>query len=162
MDTGSSAYIFRSPPLPVLLTFTQWESTAPQVQKATFVFPEKDLLGSLPDLYFEHYNIFFPLLHRPSFKRSIAEGLHLRDDGFGATLLLVCAIASRFSDDPRVLMEGVASPYSGGWKWYHQAQSQVNRPPFAPPSLYDLQFYSVRPSIVPLPSTKLMATPSYR
>jgi hypothetical protein len=42
------------------------------------------------------------LLHRPTFEKEIAEGLHKRNATFGAVVLVVCAIGSRYSDDPRV------------------------------------------------------------
>ncbi|KAJ7114697.1 hypothetical protein C8R44DRAFT_880780 [Mycena epipterygia] len=65
------------------------------------VFPEPDLLSELIALYFEHVNPYYPLLHRPTFERSVADGLHTRDASFGAVVLPVSAIASRFSDDVR-------------------------------------------------------------
>ncbi|GLB45768.1 putative fungal specific transcription factor [Lyophyllum shimeji] len=121
-------------------TTMPWERPTHEISKVTFEFPPDDLMSSLVDIYFEKTNFSFPLLHAPTFKRSIAEGLHLRDDSFGANVLLVCAVASRFSDDQRVLMDGVESWYSAGWKWFHQVQ-QLRKSLLAPPSLYDLQFY---------------------
>jgi hypothetical protein len=43
-----------------------------------FKFPSDILMNQLIDLYFIHQNIYLPLLHRPTFERGIAEGLHLR------------------------------------------------------------------------------------
>lgn len=61
---------------------------------------------------------------------------------FGGTLLLVCALGSHFSDDPRIFLEG-ANSYSRGWKWFSQVQLiRTNMHPRA--SLYELQMYSVR------------------
>ncbi|KAG5646711.1 hypothetical protein DXG03_002393 [Asterophora parasitica] len=97
-------------------TLRPWERAGDTVPKASFAFPEDDLMTSLVDHYFTKVNLLLPLLHRPSFERSIIEGLHLRHDGFGATVLLVCAVASRFSDDPRVRIDGVDSFHSAGWK----------------------------------------------
>lgn len=108
-----------------------------------YTFPDPDLLIMLVDLYFENINIFLPLLHRPTFERSIHQGLHFRDEKFGANVLLVCANGSRFSDDPRVLLDGEKSRHSSGWKWFDQVQ-MVKKSFLAPPQLYDLQFYSVR------------------
>ncbi|KAF5374528.1 hypothetical protein D9615_009070 [Tricholomella constricta] len=121
-------------------TVRPWERAGDVVKKVSFIFPEDDLLACLVDLYFTKVNLFLPLLHRPTFERSVTEGLHYRDDGFGANLLLVCAVASRFSDDPRIRLDGVESFHSGGWKWYHQV-NQVKKSLLAPPSLHDLQFY---------------------
>ncbi|KAJ7622648.1 fungal-specific transcription factor domain-containing protein [Mycena polygramma] len=86
-------------------------------------FPEDDLLASLVDIHFEEINPLFGILHAPSFCRMLADGLHLREPHFGAVVLAVCALASRYSDDPRVLLDGVASEYSRGWKWFRQVQS---------------------------------------
>jgi hypothetical protein len=69
--------------------------------------------------------------------KALDDGLHFRDDKFGALVLLVCATASRYSDDPRTLLEG-GHLHSAGWKWFSQVE------PFASsvlscPELYDLQ-----------------------
>ncbi|KXN82670.1 Transcriptional activator protein acu-15 [Leucoagaricus sp. SymC.cos] len=121
-----------------------WEDILkPTTTQPHYKFPEPDLLHALVDLYFEYINLFVPLLHRPTFERSIAEGLHHHDERFGANVLLVCANGSRFSDDPRVLLDGEKSRHSSGWKWFDQVQ-MVKRSFLNPPTLYDLQFYSVR------------------
>lgn len=95
------------------------------------------------DLYFVNMNSFLPLLHRPIFEKSLADNLHLRDDGFGAVLLLVVAVGARFSDDQRVALPGTDAMHSAGWAWFNQVQ-MVRRSLFSPPSLYDLQIYCVR------------------
>ncbi|KAG6836325.1 hypothetical protein H0H93_009118, partial [Arthromyces matolae] len=105
-----------------------------------------DLMIELIDLYFLNANLFLPLLHRPTFEKALAERLHLHDEGFAAVLLLVCAVASRYSDDPRTLIDGVRQKASAGWKWYHQVQSSKKNL-LAFPLLYDLQYYCVRPRI---------------
>ncbi|KAJ7672018.1 fungal-specific transcription factor domain-containing protein [Mycena rosella] len=84
------------------------------------VFPDEDLLISLVDVYFEQVNPIIGILHSPTFRRAVAEGLHSRDQAFGAVVLAVCSLASRYSDDPRVLLDGVSSELSRGWKWFHQ------------------------------------------
>ncbi|KAK0466862.1 fungal-specific transcription factor domain-containing protein [Desarmillaria tabescens] len=81
-------------------------------------FPDNNLLWSLIDLYFSESNIFLPVLHRPSFERLVAESAHLHDSPFARVLLAVCAIASRYSTDSRVLIEN--DPSSSGWKWMQQ------------------------------------------
>jgi hypothetical protein len=107
-----------------------------------YEFPDEDLMMSLVPLYFLNINVFLPLLHRPTFQTAFTASTHLRDDGFAATLLLVCAIGACYSDDPRVLLSGVTSRRSAGWKWYSQVQltGQFR----GEPSLYDLQCYFVR------------------
>ncbi|KAJ7230906.1 fungal-specific transcription factor domain-containing protein [Mycena haematopus] len=106
--------------------------------KPRYSFPPPDLISMLVDLYFRHNNVFIPLLHRPTLERAIAANLHLRDDKFGANVLSVCAIASRFSDDPRVF--DAAKPLSCGWKYFSQIEAQPNHL-YLPPTLYDLQRY---------------------
>lgn len=110
--------------------------------KGWYAFPPPDVLSTLVDLYFEHSNMYFPLLHRPTFERAVADNLHLRDDKFGANVLLVCAIASRFSDDPRVF--DPASPLDCGWKYFSQLSLELQQHMFVAPTLYDLQRYCVR------------------
>lgn len=107
-----------------------------------YIFPDDDLIPALIDLYFAHVNIFWPLLHWPTFADAVADSLHLRDDGFATVLILVCACAAQFSDDPRVFSEP-GRPESAGWHWFRQAN--ISRKGFlALPSLYTIQAYYVR------------------
>jgi hypothetical protein len=135
-------------------------------------FPDPALLDTLVGHYFKHVNIELPLLHRPTFERDIAQGLHRRDATFGAVVLLVCAMGSRYSDDPRVQLsdedlfpdaDGQPSDansetgeemrrrrrpflaaYSRGWKYFRRAWDfHESHPAFAPPTLYGLYFYCV-------------------
>ena len=108
-------------------------------------FPPDDLRDALVDLYFRNLNDDFPLLHEPMFKEAIASGLHLRDSGFGATVLLVCANGARSSSDPRVLEEPSDDRESSGWKWFKEVQTK-RKLLLAPAHLYDLQIYVVRSS----------------
>ncbi|TBU65203.1 fungal-specific transcription factor domain-containing protein [Dichomitus squalens] len=105
-------------------------------------FPPPDLLEKLIDLYFKNMNDYMPLLHRPTFEQGVKEGLHLHDEGFGSTVLLVCANGSRFTDDRRVLLDDSQIPQSAGWKWFQQVQ-MVRKSLLAPPRLYDLQIYAL-------------------
>ena len=107
-----------------------------------YVFPEDDLLIQLVDLYFTHVNLHQPLLHRPTFEKSIADKLHLTNNGFAVTLLVVCVNGSRYSEDPRVFLNGTGSHHSRGWKWFDQVQ-MVRKSLLAAPSIYDMQFYCV-------------------
>ena len=105
-------------------------------------FPPADLLHTLVDLYFRRMNDYVPLLHEPTFKEAINSGLHLHHGDFGATVLLVCANAARFSADPRVLLEGQGE-HSAGCSWFKQVE-EARKFLFAPARLYDLQIYAVR------------------
>ncbi|KAJ7506045.1 fungal-specific transcription factor domain-containing protein [Mycena galericulata] len=123
-----------------------WTPLPPQVQwgqpaaPLRYTYPPPDVLSALAGLYFENCSIYIPMLHRPTFERAVAENLHLRDDKFGATVLLVCALGSRFSDDPRVF--DPAAPLTCGWKYFSQLSMSMIQF-FDPPTLYDLQYYGL-------------------
>ncbi|KAF7351239.1 Zn(2)-C6 fungal-type domain-containing protein [Mycena sanguinolenta] len=111
-----------------------------------YIFPDPDLLSALVDLYFAHKNLYFPVLHRPTFERSIADRLHTRDTTFGAVVLLVCAIGSRFSDDARLSPPG-AEPLRRGWQFFDQLPLRLDHL-FETPTLYDLQYYCLATSFL--------------
>ncbi|KAJ7594541.1 putative fungal-specific transcription factor [Mycena floridula] len=101
-------------------------------------FPEGDLMMSLIDLYFRYCNIYYPLLHRPTFEKSVAEGLHLKDYEFAGTVLLVLAIGARWSTDKRVYPDNTDDPMSAGWHFFTQVPV-VKVPTLDKPTLYQLQ-----------------------
>ncbi|KAJ6564659.1 fungal-specific transcription factor domain-containing protein [Mycena capillaripes] len=110
-----------------------WEHITPP---RDFNFPSDDLMISLISLYFDNVNTFFPVLHRPTFETAFARNTHWSDNGFGGTLLLVCALGARYSDDPRVHLPGL--PFgTAGWKWFDQVKLSL----CGQPTLYDLQSY---------------------
>ncbi|KIY67873.1 hypothetical protein CYLTODRAFT_375321 [Cylindrobasidium torrendii FP15055 ss-10] len=97
---------------------TTWDDRNDPV---TYEFPPSDLMPDLVDLYFKNVNIYVPLLHRPTFERSLEEGLALADKSFAGTVMLVCASGARFSKDPRVLLDtDEQKEASAGWKWFIQ------------------------------------------
>lgn len=110
-----------------------------QVQvNVEYSFPDHDLMWSLIGLYFTQANIFLPVLHRPTFQRLVEELTHLRDPLFATVLLAVCAIASRYSTDPRVLIDNESS--SNGWMWMQQILgTRRANSVLSPPLLYDCQ-----------------------
>jgi len=101
-------------------------------------------MSDLFDIYFTEPNCIMPLLHRPTFLRAVADGLHLRDSSFGAVVLLVCAIASRYSNDPRVFIEDENCTRTSGWKWFEQVRV-LKKNLLLPPTLYDVQYCCVSP-----------------
>ncbi|TFK73931.1 hypothetical protein BDN72DRAFT_834263 [Pluteus cervinus] len=116
-----------------------WEWTYATGDSRQYLYPPQDLLETLLSAYFTNVNIFFPIIHRPSFEQSVSEGLHLRDRHFGTLLLTTCALASRFVDDPRIPLEG-QSELSLGWRY----MSQVPPVPhgfLVKTTLYDIQYY---------------------
>ena len=103
-------------------------------------FPPPDLMEQLVNAYFIHHETYVPILHRPTVVQAIKDGVHLREQGFGGVLLLVCALGSRWIDDPRTLTEGAKLP---GWHWFKQVEntrwSLMDRP-----RIEDFQCCSVR------------------
>ncbi|PIL33902.1 hypothetical protein GSI_03608 [Ganoderma sinense ZZ0214-1] len=90
--------------------------------------------AELVDGYFGHLNAYFALLHRPTFERDVRSGLHLRDRGFGAVVLLVCAAGSAWAygslhAQPR---------QTPGWQWFDKVSS-ASFSLIARPRLYDVQ-----------------------
>ncbi|KAF7428246.1 hypothetical protein PC9H_007467 [Pleurotus ostreatus] len=131
-DFSKRPEYWRSPPLEQL-------DKLPPIQ---FQFPEQDLLDALVDKYFVIINLVIPLLHKPTFEAQLAAKLHTRDQWFGSVVLAICAVASRYLDDPRCLDEGDPAALSTGWKWFSQIRTM--RQSFVEaPSLYELQFYSL-------------------
>ena len=137
--------------------WSQWEARDLQAcnnlpEKSAFEFPDEDLVPDLVSAYFDQINVYAPLLHRPTFDAELSSGLHRRDRHFAAVLLAVCALGSRFSEDPRVFMNGVEDMHSAGWKWFRQITA-IKQLPWASPSLYDLQLYSVSTPLLYLRAT---------
>ncbi|KAF8141076.1 fungal-specific transcription factor domain-containing protein [Mycena galopus ATCC 62051] len=108
-------------------------------QQPVYIYPADDLVASLLEIFFANVHPTFPLLHRPLFERFVAEGLHHTDVRFGGTLLAVLAVASRFSQDPRVFVDPGA-PLSAGWKFANQLWG-VRR--FFETTLHEVQMYSL-------------------
>ncbi|KAF7325850.1 Zn(2)-C6 fungal-type domain-containing protein [Mycena kentingensis (nom. inval.)] len=119
--------------------------------RVPYTFPPSDLFASLVALYFSNVNPFVPVLHRPTFLAAVGQGTHLTNRGFAKTVLLVCAVAARYSDDPRVLSQGSsANPEeananldTAGWKWFAQVETDLSGHLFKtiPPTIFDLQAY---------------------
>ncbi|KAJ7209377.1 fungal-specific transcription factor domain-containing protein [Mycena haematopus] len=100
----------------------EYDHLDPKVLPVPLIFPKPDLLRNLVDLFFAKVNVLLLLLHRPSFEKSVAAGLHLVDYEFGSTVLGVCAVAAKYSDDSRVTLEGTDTRLSSGWKYFCQLQ----------------------------------------
>lgn len=128
-----------------------WEPPAPEkrwrdAQPEPVELPPPDLVESLVDLFFRYINPFCPILHRGLFEQTLAGGTHLASDATGRTfarlLLLVCAVASRWSFDPRVLIDG--QPHSAGYEFFCRA-GPMTWAFRTQPSLYDVQICIVSP-----------------
>ncbi|KAF5346558.1 hypothetical protein D9758_013447 [Tetrapyrgos nigripes] len=69
-----------------------WYPIAPPQPKASmYDFPPVNDLHRFIDIYFLERESYMPLLHRPTFEKSIRQGLHHRDPSFGAVVLAICA-----------------------------------------------------------------------
>ncbi|KAJ7576795.1 fungal-specific transcription factor domain-containing protein [Mycena floridula] len=122
---------------PDMWIMREWEK--PHYSRPALVFPDPDLMVTLIDAYFANVNILHPLLHRNTFERAVWAGLHLRDYYFGATLLTVCALGSRYCNDGRVFVRGVNTEHSCGWPWFVPPMQDTAFG--SPPTLYQLQYY---------------------
>ncbi|KAH7097398.1 fungal-specific transcription factor domain-containing protein [Auriculariales sp. MPI-PUGE-AT-0066] len=102
-----------------------------------FALPADDLLKTLIETFFHRVNLYHPLLHRGLFDQQLASGLQNDDNHFMAIVLLVCACASRFVDDDRVMLEP-GETHSSGWKYFEQVEP-FRRLKTSAPRLFDLQ-----------------------
>jgi hypothetical protein len=129
----------------------EWEGV--HAESPLPVIPEvpADLAASLINFFFEHVNTQWPLLHRPTFERQRARELHTRDIWFACLCQSIFAVASRWSDDPRVLSEGFDKSseiawHKAGWKFFESAVEvhQARRSIVTPAGLFEVQTLSVR------------------
>ena len=111
-----------------------------------FDFAPPSLMSQLVSIYFSCANPFLPVLHRPSFETALREGRHEKDPRFGAVTMLMCAVASRWSVDPRVLPKESAEEddpkakwASAGWNFYYQVFQRYRKSFSQSTSVYDLQ-----------------------
>ncbi|PBK67159.1 hypothetical protein ARMSODRAFT_938302 [Armillaria solidipes] len=106
-----------------------------------YVFPDPDLMLTLVTLYFTHYNSYLPLLHRPTFEKAMADGEHWTDHLYAGTLLLVCALGARHSNDPRIFSTQPGGS-EAGWKYFEQLTSfQTALQDRTSTTLYELQIH---------------------
>nr|GAT48904.1 predicted protein [Mycena chlorophos] len=80
--------------------------------------------GSVAGEAYDYIDLVVGILHRPSFERALAANRHLADRPFGEVVLTVCAVASKYSDDPRVFLDQAPrdDERSAGWKWFAQVR----------------------------------------
>lgn len=89
------------------------------------------------------FQIIFPVLHQQTFERQVyVDQLHLSDRRFGAVVLVVCALGSKLTNDPRTFSDGTQDLRSAGWRYIEQIRFFKSH--FTPASsLYDAQLSSV-------------------
>ena len=93
-------------------------------------------------MYFALMNALFPLLHRPTFQRQWQERLYERDVWFACLCMSIFAVASRWCQDPRVLVPSGAADMSNstnspddiwnsaGWKYVSVAIGMLFQLPY--------------------------------
>ncbi|KAG8756655.1 hypothetical protein FRC11_005147, partial [Ceratobasidium sp. 423] len=122
-----------------------WEPPAPEkrhrdAELEPVQLPPEDLVSSLVEVFFRRVNLLYPILHRGQFEHQLALGTHLASDTTGRTfarvLLLVCAVASRWSSDPRVFTDG--DPFSAGYEFFRRI-GPATWAVRAQPSIHDVQ-----------------------
>ena len=111
---------------------------------------------TLVNTYFYYSHGFIPLLHEPTFRRDLASKRHIYDDDFAQLLLMMCSISSRFTKDPRVLLDGDTSFNSAGFRFAKQV-TLFDPVCLRKPNLLQLQTYavSVYDKMVALPYSDL-------
>ncbi|KJA20733.1 hypothetical protein HYPSUDRAFT_42809 [Hypholoma sublateritium FD-334 SS-4] len=119
-----------------------WEAAFSDSQELQYTYPDQDLLQSLVSIYFDKLNPYFPVFHEPTFRRLLNSDEHRTNTDFGMTVLLVCACASIYSSDQRVMMPGDTSGLSAGWRFFSQVPMHRNRM-VVQANLYDLQYYAL-------------------
>ncbi|GJE89775.1 fungal specific transcription factor domain-containing protein [Phanerochaete sordida] len=112
----------------------QHSDTLPPVPPFTD-FPDPAQLHTLLDAYFRLVHVYFPLLHAPTLLRGVAAGLHRADPGFGAVLLLVCALGARFAPECASARGGQCA----GWRWFDQVRAARPLIALGATTLADLQ-----------------------
>jgi len=149
METRSLANKLASRPTPTPCLRTElwrnepWEWEAGEIPyPSPLVFPPIEDMTRWVGKYFEEVNMYLPVIHWPTFKRLLFdEQLHLRDEAFASTVLVICAIGEkRAGDGP----QDIQTHKLKGWAWFNQVHCQ-RLSYLALPGLFDLQRYAVRP-----------------
>lgn len=106
-------------------------------------FPPPDVVASLIDTYFARSNIYYPVLHRPTFRRLLDQDLHRRNHEFGSLLLVVCAIGARFSNHPYVSDVPPGALNFLIARWLSQTREVMKKPFTSVTTLFEVQYYCV-------------------
>jgi len=106
-------------------------------------FPPPEVVAFLVDVYFTHSNIYYPVLHPPTFRRLLDEGLHHRDGDFSGILLVVCAIGARFSNHPYLADATAESRNRRIAHWLSQTREVMKKPFTSTATLFEVQYYCV-------------------
>ncbi|CBQ71772.1 related to transcriptional activator Mut3p [Sporisorium reilianum SRZ2] len=98
-----------------------------------YTLPDRDLIKDLLDVFSQQLHPLMPIVHRPSLERDLATGRADKDSAFRGFVFTIFAIASRFSNDPRVLADSgdpdtAGDHFAAASRLYHQvyAASLIN------------------------------------
>ncbi|KAJ1028723.1 hypothetical protein NDA16_001889 [Ustilago loliicola] len=98
-----------------------------------YTLPDRDLINDLFDVFFEQLHPLMPIVHRPSLERDLSTGRADKDSAFRGFVFTILAIASRFSNDRRVLADSgdpdtAGDHFAAASRLYHQvyAASLIN------------------------------------
>ncbi|KAK7063676.1 fungal-trans domain-containing protein [Favolaschia claudopus] len=140
-ETDEGSPFFLNSRRPLYWDLLPWERET-YIEHPQYVYPPRDLIQSLLQLYLINIHPTFPILHFPSFSRSVEQGLHLTNTKFGGALLALLAVASRYSKDPRVFIDGDTSSLSAGWMFFQQILNWVIRK-YYEPTIDEVQMYGL-------------------
>ncbi|CDO74459.1 hypothetical protein BN946_scf184979.g14 [Trametes cinnabarina] len=146
---------------PQFWTVPPWEKAYEHADDPTVLpdfllpaFPPEDLAETLIHDYFQYNNLTFPLLHRPTFERQWRDKLYTRNVWFACICVTIFGLASRWSEDPRVLPDEVADKAAAGeegiwtlagWKFIAVAMKlhEARRSVLLPPELFEIQSFAL-------------------
>jgi hypothetical protein len=81
-------------------------------------FPPPELANELINIYFTCVDPVFPILHRPKFLREWANQVQTKCAWFAAVSLAMFALASRWSNDPKVIRSDERMREDGSLNWH--------------------------------------------
>ncbi|KAF9520728.1 hypothetical protein BS47DRAFT_1481125, partial [Hydnum rufescens UP504] len=103
---------------------------------ASIVFPPADLMEALIHLFVRHVSPIAPIIDISTLEEQYTSGLYLRDLRHARLLLMVCALGSIYSKDPRVLYD-VQGRLVPGYEYFFQLRFW--RCPYQAVQLHELQ-----------------------
>ncbi|KAF8884245.1 hypothetical protein CPB85DRAFT_1338056 [Mucidula mucida] len=105
-----------------------WQHMTP-VLTSPLLFPPSNLIYSLVNLFLETTNTHLCLLHGPSFRRDVSDGIHYTSDN---------SVLSFSPNDPRV-----ADRHQVGWEWFKQLRPLDSFDFASSGCLWDLQLFAL-------------------
>lgn len=130
------------PPVDLLYKWVQdaWRSDKCEPPSGVAPLPPDDLIWSLIGLFFRHVAPTLPVLDRRKFENAFHERQYRKSSQNEALLLLVCAIGSTYSIDPRIASNSGNTPRDG-WRYFLRGRDWVQS--LTPATLAELQIMVV-------------------